>query len=118
MQTIHSMLQDQFTRHGSPGIKLVRSKRYAIQDSRTGKDAKFTVPFHQTARPGQKFAMSMIFNGDWSAEDEQLKKRCESKCLSCGHVNMVDDLDVDVTWCATFPSSISISRRCESADIL
>jgi hypothetical protein len=97
----------------------VKSRRYAIQDCRTGKDAKLTVPFYQTARPGQKLAMSMLFNGDWSTGDEHLEKRHESKCLSCGHVNMVDDSNVDITWCATLPSSISTSDRIsESTDML
>jgi len=97
LQTVHSILKDQFARHGGPGLKLVESKRYSIQDSRTGRDAKFTVPFYQMVRPGQKFVMSMLFSGDWISEDEHSKKKNENKCRRCGHVNVVVDSDVDVT---------------------
>lgn len=96
-ETVHSILKDQFVRHGGSGLKLVESKRYSIQDSGTGRDVKFTIPFYQMVRPGQKFAMSMLFSGDWISEDEHSKKKNKSKCRRCGHLNMVVDSDVDIT---------------------
>jgi hypothetical protein len=60
------------------------------------------------AHPGETLDMSMVFHGDWSIEDENLEKKQESKCPNCGHVNMVDDPNVDVIWCVTFCFLISI----------
>lgn len=69
MQTVHSIILDQFARHGSQGLELVRLRRYTLHDSNTGKDAKWSIPFYQTARPGQTFDMSIVFRGDWSVGD-------------------------------------------------
>ncbi|KAF2430873.1 hypothetical protein EJ08DRAFT_697081 [Tothia fuscella] len=104
--TVHSILQDQFAQHGSPGLGLVRSKKYVIQDSNTGIEMNRIIPFYQLARPGQKLVMSMVFNGDWATEDKVLPKATngkrsretsENKCPSCQHVNVIDDLNVEVT---------------------
>jgi hypothetical protein len=54
--------------------------------------------------------MSMLLIGDWTSEDENLRKKKESKCQGCGHVNVVNDSDVDITWSATLLYSISVSH--------
>jgi hypothetical protein len=72
-------------RHRSPGLKLVQRRKYAIEDSRTGKDVSWIKPFHQTARPGERFTMSMIFNGDWANKDDEKTDRPESRTWKHQH---------------------------------
>ena len=97
-------------RHGSPGVQLVKAKRYALQDSMTGMEISWAVPFQQAARPGQQLAMSMVFNGDWINGDvknvneaqnpRETKPLRELKCPSCSRMNEVDDTNIEVTWYA------------------
>lgn len=62
-ETVHSILYDQFVKHGSRGLELMNSRQYyAVQDDTTGKDADAMVLFYQIAHPGQNYAMSMLFH--------------------------------------------------------
>ncbi|KAI1843081.1 hypothetical protein JX266_010770 [Neoarthrinium moseri] len=93
-ETVHCIIRDQFTRQSYVGIDLVNAQRYILQHSQTGRDARLDLPFHQVARPGQTWDMSMIFDDLW---DDALRKEGKSNCPACGCVNEVDNPDFDVT---------------------
>jgi hypothetical protein len=103
-ETVHSILYDQFVRHGSRGLNLVKSRRYAIQDGVTGKDADTSVPFYQVARPGKNYAMSMLFRdaGDEVADAIEGTLR-DSICPTCGYINKATDAESDLMWYFRLP---------------
>jgi hypothetical protein len=96
-ETVHSILYDQFVRHGSRGLNLVKSRRYAIQDGVTGKDADTTVPFYQVARPGKNYAMSMLFRGAGDEVEDSIDGALrDSICPTCGYTNKATDAESDL----------------------
>lgn len=91
-------MKDQFTSQCSPGLELVKSRRYALHDERTGRDAIRSTPLYQVARPGQRIVMSMVLDSKYDKSGGSQ----ESTCPRCGRTDMVNDPDLDVTWCVSF----------------
>jgi hypothetical protein len=83
-QVVKQVLIDNFA--DRQGNHLVKSDRYILQDSVTGRDLDMNVPFHQAIRPGQKVVMTMVFFSEKT-----------NTCPRCATVTLSNN-DQDINW--------------------
>ena len=78
---------------GKQGLRKIRKKEYALQESATGKEIDRSVEFQDTFLPGQKVTMSVIFKKDAAERSTQSSAHCP-KCEAV----TIKPGDADILW--------------------
>jgi hypothetical protein len=87
---LKSVLSCNFKNIG-PGAAKIRKGEFAIQDSATKEDVDLAAPWETCFYPGQRVAMSMVFNS----------QNPITHCPKCSTDNAGPE-DEDVEWCVPY----------------
>jgi hypothetical protein len=93
-EAFHAVLEDRF--RGKQGSEKVQKKQYVLQDASTGRDIDPSLDFGDAFLPGQRIAMSLLFQSGSASE----KTESSAHCPGCNTMSKeLSDADIQCARC-------------------